>query len=210
MKGTFVTFEGGEGAGKSTLAKGVYERLRQEGRDALFTREPGGTKFGEEVRGLILHRDGFTIGARAELFLFLASRAQHVEEVIRPALEAGKIVICDRFVDSTIAYQGIARELGVEYVSSLNMMATMGLSPDATFIVDIDPVVGLERTLKRSKGEKGDRIEDEGLQFHKMIRQAFLKLAEAAPNRIMVLDGMLSEEKLVEMAMERLKGCLKK
>jgi len=210
MKGTFVTFEGGEGAGKSTLAKGVYERLRQEGRDVLFTREPGGTKFGEEVRGLILHRDGFTIGARAELFLFLASRAQHVEEVIRPALEAGKIVICDRFIDSTIAYQGIARELGVEYVSSLNMMATMGLSPDATFIVDIDPVVGLERTLKRSKGEKGDRIEDEGLQFHKMIRQAFLKLAEAAPNRITVLDGMLSEEKLVEMAIERLKGCLKK
>jgi dTMP kinase len=209
MKGTFITFEGGEGAGKSTLAKNVFEKLKSEGKDVIFTREPGGTKFGEEIRALLLSKNGFKIGPRAELFLFLAARAQHVEEVLHPALEAGKIVICDRFTDSTIAYQGIGRGLGVGYVSNCAMLATMEVSPDATFIVDIDPVIGLARVGKRTSGAAVDRIEDEGLQFHNTIRQAFRKLAEASPNRITLLDGTLSESKLLELVMERIKGLLK-
>lgn len=194
----FITFEGGEGAGKSTLAKKVYEELRQH-RDVLFTREPGGTKFGEEARTLILHaRDTVPIGAKAELFLFLAARIQHVEEVIRPQLLQGKIVLCDRFSDSTVAYQGAGRDLGIDYVERCTELAVQGCTPDITFLVDIDPEMGLKRASRRTAF---DHIEKEQLCFHQKVRAGFLEVARKHPERVIVLDGTKTKQELFQEAM---------
>lgn len=203
--GIFITFEGGEGAGKSTLSKNLTEWIKAEGRAVVHTREPGGTALGEEVRKWLLHRDGTS--ARAELFLLLAARVQHIEEVIKPALKAGHVVLCDRFTDSTIAYQGVARGLGAEYVSLCSESALLGFGPDLTFLLDIDPVAGLERVGK-GRGKGFDRIEDAGLEFHQKVRKGFLAIAQASPARVCVLDATLSESKLLEMAKERMQELL--
>jgi dTMP kinase len=199
----FITFEGGEGAGKSTLARRVFEELKRD-KSVIFTREPGGTPFGEEIRNWLLHKkDDIKITARAELFLFLAARAQHIEEVIEPALRAGKIVLCDRFSDSTVAYQGEARGLGLDYVLECSDLACMHLRPDLTFFVDLEPKLGLERVARRrARSGKADRIEEEEFSFHESVYKGFLALAQAFPERIVKLDGHMTEDQLVTEAMK--------
>ncbi len=201
MKDLLITFEGGEGAGKTTLIKGVRKALQEKGKDVLVTRAPGGTPFGNKMRSLLLDEKG-PLDKRAELFLFLADRAQHVKEVIKPALALGKVVLCDRFNDSTVAYQGVARELDPVYVRSLCLFAGDGLLPNLTFYLDIDPEVGLKRAMVES-GSK-DRMESESLSFHKKIRGAFHAMAEEEPSRIYQLDGELSPEIILKQALDRL------
>lgn len=195
--GLFVTLEGGEGAGKSTLARRLQDTLTKASHEVVLTREPGGTTFSEELRKLLLHHKGH-VANKAELFLFLAARIQHLDELIKPALARGAIVICDRFTDSTIAYQGEARGLGRDYVASCCSLATGGFEPDITFYVDIDPKLGLMRTHKRNKSatESFDRLENEALAFHEKVRAAYQRLAELSPDRIITLDGTQSPEAL--------------
>lgn len=195
-----ITFEGGEGVGKST----VIDRLHGElGIPTLKTREPGGTKLGEKVRDIVLH--GGKVALRSELLLFLASRAQHVEEVIIPALEAGKTVLCDRFHDSSVAYQGIARGLGAEEVEKLSLYATGGLKPDLTLLFDLDPKIGLQR---RGKIASFDRIEQEALSFHTKIREAFLSLQKKEPGRIRIIDASQSKEAVYKQALTLIQSFL--
>lgn len=196
-KGLFITFEGGEGAGKSTLLEGVARRLRDRGLEVLSTREPGGTPLGEEIRALLLReRAGVPISPMAELFLFLAARAEHVDVVITPALARGAVVLCDRFSDSTIAYQGAGRGLGMEHVSELCERACHGMQPDRTFFIDLAPSLG----LKRAHGRNGnhDRMESQALTFHETIRTAFCELAKRFPSRIVMIDGTRTPEVLCE------------
>jgi dTMP kinase len=180
----FISFEGGEGAGKSTLIQKIYDHLLAEKLPVLLTRAPGGTMTGDLIRHLLLHHDEKDICSRTELFLFLADRAQHVEQVIRPALEHQKIVLCDRFNDSTVAYQGGARGFDPTWVRTLCHFATQNLEPDLTLYLDIDPELGLQR-VKRNL----DRIENEKIDFHRKIRSTYLSIAEKEPKRFHVLDG---------------------
>jgi len=183
MSGLFVTIEGGEGSGKSTLQTALCDNFT----NTLKTREPGGTPLGIEIRKLLLH-SAHTIDRRAELFLFLADRAQHVETTIRPALENGQTVICDRFTDSTLAYQALARDLPIDELQTLCALATNKLVPNLTFYIDIDPAIGLDR-VQSKRGNGFDRIEQEALDFHQKVRDAFLFLAKREQTRIHVLDG---------------------
>jgi len=176
-----VTFEGADGSGKSTQAELLRDALAADGRDVVLTREPGGTELGERVRELVL--DGPAMGAWAEAALFAASRAQHVEEVIRPALARGAVVLCDRYVDSSLAYQGLARGLGLEQVLELNLGVTGGLLPDVTFLLLVDPEVAAARWAD------ADRLEREGGTLQAKVDAAYRTLAERFPERIVVVDG---------------------
>jgi dTMP kinase len=184
----FVTFEGIDGSGKTTQIELLRARLDGE---VVVTREPGGTAFGEEVRGLVLH--GLDMTPWAEAALYAAARAQLVDEVIRPALERGATVLCDRYIDSSLAYQGIARGLGVEEVLQLNMEVTGGLLPDLTFLLDVDPATGTGRL-----GPRPDRLEREGAEFHARVAAAYHALAERFPERIVVLDAAAPAEQIAE------------
>jgi dTMP kinase len=187
----FVTFEGLDGSGKTTQKRLLQERLEADGRDVLATREPGGTELGERIRDLVLH--GGHVAPWAEALLYAASRAQHVEEVIAPALERGAVVLCDRYIDSSVAYQGVARGLGLERVLDLNLTAVGGLLPDRTFLFEIDPALIGER-LRREH----DRLEREDLDFHVRAGEGYRELAARFPDRIVVLDGTLPAEDLAE------------
>lgn len=203
-EGLFITIEGGEGAGKSTLNKELGEALTKKGYQVLSTREPGGTPFSERIRELILEdKDDIKICDRAEVMLFLAARVQHIEEVILPKLRAGYVVICERFSDSTIAYQGAARHLGVEEVANLCKLSTRSLEPQCTLLLDIDPQEGFKR-VKESRGADLDRLEKEDLQFHIEVRQAFLHLADQHPNRIVLIDATLPQKQLLEDVLKKL------
>ena len=191
-RGLFITFEGVEGSGKSTQANALAERLRESGATVLLTREPGGTALGERLRGILLDVGERGMLAETELFLYLASRAEHVARVIVPALERGDVVISDRFGDASVAYQGGGRELGASLVESLNETATRCVKPDVTFLLDLDPEEGLERLSKRGRGTR-DRIETEALAFHRRVRDAYLGAAEREPLRFVVLDASLDE-----------------
>jgi dTMP kinase len=195
----FVTFEGIDGSGKTTQAELLAEALRGEGRQVLATREPGGTQLGERVRGLLLEED-VDIAPWAEAALFAAARAQLVDEIIRPALEAGTDVVCDRYVDSSLAYQGIARGLGVEHVLELNLEATRGLLPDRTFLVALDA----EEAEKRTSGD-ADRIEREGVEFQAAVGRAYDELAERFPERIRKLDGSRPAADLARIVRDELR-----
>ncbi len=196
-QGVLITLEGGDGAGKSTLMQGLYERLLSRGETPLCTRAPGGTSLGEGIRTLLLHQK-VLMNPRSELFLFLADRAQHMQEVIFPALAQGKIVLCDRFHDSTLAYQGAARGLDQDIIHSLCLFATEGRIPDLTFYLDLPPEVGLTRITK--KGMDKDRIESESLSFHEKIRHSFLQIAEKEPKRVRVLDAMQTPDQILQQA----------
>ncbi len=201
-KGLLLTFEGGEGAGKSTLIDRLQRYLEEKGRVCRKTREPGGTPLGEKIRSLLLHQQDCSIGETAELLLYLASRAQQIGEVIDPALKRKEVVLCDRFNDSTIAYQGFARGLGREYTEKLCVLACRGLVPDLTFILDISPEEGLRRAFSREK--KQDRLESEGLVFHKKVRAGYQRLAQDFPDRICLIDAVHSPDRVFEQARDRL------
>ena len=185
-----MTFEGVDGSGKTTQANLLAEALRADDREVVATREPGGTLLGEEIRRLLLDR--VEMSPWAETALFAAARAELVEGVIGPALEAGTVVVCDRYIDSSLAYQGIARGLGVERVLELNLAATGGLLPDRTFLVLVDPEVAFRRR------ETSDRIEREGEAFHRAVDQAYRSLVEMFPERISTVDGNRAAEEVAE------------
>ena len=186
-RGLFVTFEGGEGVGKTTQIALLRSALERDGAKVRVTREPGGDAVSETVRHLLLTTE---MTPRAELLLFLTSRAQNVEHVIKPHLAQGGIVLCDRFTDSSLAYQGWARGLGLEAVAQLNAFATGGLVPDVTFLLDLDPEQGLSRQTNHN------RMENEGLAFHRRAREGFLQVAANEPTRIVVLDALLPPAEL--------------
>lgn len=205
-QGLFITFEGGEGTGKSTQMRRLAEWLRERGREVVTTREPGGTPVAEAVRTILLdpvhEPDGFT-----ELFLLEAARRDHVVKLIRPALARGAVVLSDRFADSSTVYQGMVRHLGAAVVRQLNVLATSGLEPDATLIFDMDP----ESALARARGRNvatGDtnRIDDEPLAFHQEIRAAFLRLAESLPGRCRVVDADGAEDVVFERVQAAVEG----
>ncbi|WP_329111051.1 dTMP kinase [Micromonospora sp. NBC_01699] len=207
--GAFVVFEGGEGAGKSTQVTTLAEALRSEGREVLVTREPGATDVGVRIRSLVL--DSVAAGAvplspRAEALLYAADRAHHVATVVRPALTRGAVVISDRYVDSSLAYQGAGRTLPVDEVSWLSSWATGGLKPDLVVLLDVDPRAGLDRVAARGGG--ADRLEGESLDFHERVRDAFLDLAAADPKRYLVLDGTGSIERIAATVAQRVRGML--
>jgi dTMP kinase len=193
----FVTFEGADGSGKSTQAELLRAALETEGRDVVLTREPGGTELGEHIRTFVLR--GPDMAPWAEAALFAASRAEHVEEVIRPALERGADVVCDRYFDSSLAYQGIARGLGVDAVLQLNLAVTGGLAPDVTFVLLLDPVLAAGRHVDP------DRLEREGAELQAKVDAAYRELAQRFPERIVTIDATGSPEEIAREVRERLR-----
>jgi dTMP kinase len=200
----FITFEGGEGSGKSSQAEELRRWLSTQGIPAILTHEPGGTELGEKISDLVKWAQNTDISPMTELLLFNASRAQHVKGVIRPALYEGKAVICDRFDDSTTAYQSYGRGLDLEMVKSINDTATGGLRPNLTVLLDISVKDG----LARKSGEKLDRFEKEDLDFHRKVREGYLKLADEEPDRWLVIDAMQSRESISELIFERVQSLI--
>lgn len=189
MTGIFITFEGGDGAGKSTQAELLGQWLEERGREVVRTREPGGTRLGAELRRVLLH-GGEEIGdvdARAEALLYAADRAQHVAKVVRPALERDAAVVQDRYIDSSLAYQGAGRVLDVAEIRGISEWAAGGLWPDLTILLDLDPSTGAER--RRARGGTADRLEAEAIEFHSAVRDGFRALAKADPHRYLVVDA---------------------
>ena len=204
-RGLFIVFEGGEGAGKSTQMHGLAEHLRRERRTVVETREPGATQVGERIRQVVLH-GGHGVSPRAEALLYAADRADHVASVIRPAVARGAVVISDRYVDSSLAYQGAGRTLPVDDIAWLSAWATGGLKPDLVVLLDIDPAVGLARVGHR--GDGADRLERESIDFHERVRYAFLDLAADNPGRYLVLDAALPAGELTAAIVERVEAML--
>ena len=188
MKGKFITFEGSECCGKSTQSKLLYEYLLQKGCKAVFLREPGGTKVSEDIRQILLDNRNKSITSETELLLYMASRSQTVNEVIKPALELGKIVVCDRFLDSTIVYQGYGLGMDIKFIKSLGKFVTSGIKPDLTILLDLP----LERALNGICREK-DRIENRSFDYHRKVKNGYLMLAKQEPGRIKIVK--LAEEK---------------
>ncbi len=203
MGAAFIAFEGGEGAGKSTQEALLAEWLTAEGCSVLRTREPGGTPAGEAIRAVLLGNEYSGLDPRAEALLFAAARGEHVERVIRPALDSGTVVVCDRYIDSSVAYQGIGRDLGAEYVRDLSLWATRELVPDLTVVLDIDPQVGLSRV------ERPDRLESEPIDYHRRVRQAFLDIARDDAQRYLVLDATDSKDTIAATIRARVTELLK-
>jgi dTMP kinase len=197
MSGLFIAFEGGEGVGKSTQEAilGVY--LEQQGHSVVRTREPGGTPAAEAIRHLVLSHDYVGLNPRSEALLFAAARGDHVDRVIRPALERGDVVICDRYIDSSVAYQGVARGLGVEWVRNLSLWATNNLMPDLTIVLTIDPEISLTRVTNH------DRLESEPLEYHRAVTQAFLDLAAQRPLSYLVVDASRDMDSVSQVIQER-------
>jgi dTMP kinase len=199
-RGKFITFEGVEGSGKTTQARLFCETLRKQGLEVVETREPGGTALGEEIRKLLLAHSDSSPTAIAELLLFLAARSQLVGEVVIPAVEAGKWVVCDRFSDSTLAYQGYGRGLDIDATRRMNEIATGGCTPDLTVVLDLDVETGIRRAIEK-KGEfsevaGGDRMEKEAREFHDRVRNGYLDLARQEPDRIKVIPATGSIEEV--------------
>lgn len=199
MQGLFITFEGPDGCGKTTQMKLLAEYLEKKDEEVVLTREPGGKGLGEKVREILLNYDG-EVSDRCESFLFLADRAQNIDIIVNPAVKAGKIVLCDRHIDSTVAYQGYGRGLDIERINMLNNLATNGKKPDLTFVFDVD----VETSMKRVGKEK-DRMESAGIDFHNRVRQGYLELAKQEPNRIKVIDATKSIEEIHDEVINILK-----
>ena len=196
----FITFEGGDGSGKTTQVKALESHLTASGKSCLSTREPGGTSLGELIRQVLLEVGKQPITSPTELFLYLADRAQHIHEVIIPALEQGKIVLCDRHTDSTLAYQGYGRGIDLGLLRSLNDIASQGIKPDLTLLFDCPAEIGLSRTARRqshtASGRNEDRFEREKIEFHERVRAGFLELARAEPNRFRIIDAARSAKEV--------------
>jgi dTMP kinase len=194
VSGAFVTFEGGEGSGKTTQLKLLANRFRASVAEVIETRDPGGTTIGKEIRDLLIGRESAPMSGVTELFLYEASRAQLVREVITPALARGAVVLCDRFTDSTLAYQGFGRGIDLNLIRQFNHLATDGLTPDLTILLDLDPGIGLERCTRSLRAGRAfrDRMTAEPLAFHQRVREGYLALAREEPERIRVIDARLS------------------
>lgn len=204
-KGIFISIEGPDGSGKSTQIENIKEYFKEKNIDIVFTREPGGTPISERIRDIILDINNKEMCDMTEALLYAASRAQHVEEVIKPALKSGKVVICDRFVDSSIAYQGYGRELG-EKVTIINEYAIDNCMPDITFLMVLDPEVGISRMINRGKL---DRLEVEKVSFHKKVFSGYLELEKKYPNRIVAINADRSIEEIKKDIYEKLDNYLK-
>lgn len=195
----FITFEGPEGSGKTSVANEICRKLEALGYGILRTREPGGTPIAEEIRDILLNKKNGVLDPRAEALLFAASRRQHLVEKVWPALNEGKIVICDRFLDSSLAYQGGARGLGVDNVLNINLFATEGRFPELTLLFDISPEKGLARIAKNANREV-NRLDLEKMEFHKKVRQTFLDLAKTYSNRYVIIDASQPLDVVIEHA----------
>ena len=200
-RGLFITFEGADGCGKTTQIELLDKYLRAAGRDTLLTREPGSRGLGEKLREILLNYDG-EVSPTAESFLFLADRAQHVDCIIKPALKEGKIILCDRHTDSTVAYQGYGRELDITQINYLNNIATGGLKPDLTIVFDIDVETSLARV-----GKNKDRMESAGVEFFNRVRHGYLDIARKEPDRVKVIDSSDTIENIHKKVLE-LVNCL--
>ena len=207
-QGRFITFEGIDGCGKTTQLRILAAALRTAGRDVVETVEPGGTETGRQIRKILLDPANTSIHPRTELLLYFASRAQNVEEIIRPAIHAGKLVLCDRFTDSTLAYQGAGRGLDSKTVHDLDRVACQGLKPDRTVLIDIDIETSMARAKKRNQrtGPDESRIDAEGEAFHTSVRQRYLELVAAEPDRFVAIDGRAPVETVAARIREALAG----
>jgi len=203
-RGRFITFEGIDGSGKTTQMRMLAERLRREGREVLEAVEPGGTPVGAQIRRILLDSANQDLRPTTELLLYFASRAQNVEQCILPALSAGKIVLCDRFTDSTLAYQGFARGLGEDTVLALDQIACHGLNPDLTLLVDVDLETGLARTQARNADTTASetRMDDQSIEFHRKVRTAYFDLAKKYAGRFRVIDGRGTPESVAARVWE--------
>ena len=206
MNGKFITFEGPEGSGKTSVIVGVEKYLRESGYSILNTREPGGSKIAEDIRSIILHKDNIEMDAHAEALLFAASRSQHFNEKILPAINENKIILCDRFIDSSLAYQGHARELGIDKVYEINQFAIGNTLPELTLFIDVPPKVGLERVFSNIR--KIDRLDLEELEFHEKVYEGYMILAKKYKNRFKIVDGTQPIEKVIEDAIQIIKNIL--
>ncbi|HHG73584.1 MAG TPA: dTMP kinase [Persephonella sp.] len=203
MRGYFITFEGIEGAGKSTQSVMLHNYLIEKNKKVILTKEPGGTETGKKIRQILLSHSDEIFPPLAELFLYEADRNFHIHNLIKPKIDQGYTVICDRFTDSTLAYQGYARGLDIDFVKEINSIASEGIKPDITFLIDIPVEEGLKRIqIIREK----DRIEKEEIDFHKKLREGFLKIAEKERDRIVVLNGLEPPEKIFRQVIEILKN----
>ncbi|MDE2364782.1 MAG: dTMP kinase [Hyphomicrobiales bacterium] len=197
-RGRFITFEGGEGAGKSTQARRLAARLETAGRRAIVTREPGGSPLAETIRGVILSGKASALGPMGEAILFGAARIDHIDKLIAPALAAGTWVVCDRFADSTRAYQGAAGKASPDLIAELEKVVVREIKPDLTILMDLPPQTGLARARKRAAGAASDRFESEDLAFHNALRDAFLDIAAREPGRVKIVDATETEDAIAE------------
>ena len=204
----FITLEGPEGSGKSSVMVKVYERLLSEGYEIVKTREPGGTPIGEQIRNVILNQDNTKMDIRTECLLFAASRRQHLVEKIWPSLKQGKLVFCDRYLDSSLAYQGYARKLGIDNVLNVNLFATENTYPDLTLFFDVAPEIGLER-INKNHNREVNRLDVEKLEFHKNVYQGYITLLNMYPERIIRIDASKPFNEVVEDTYDLIKGYLK-
>ncbi|KLH96132.1 dTMP kinase [Brevibacillus formosus] len=202
-KGRFITIEGGEGAGKSTVIAKLYEELRARGVDVLLTREPGGIDIAEKIREIILNPAHTQMDERTEALLYAAARGQHLAEKVLPALEEGKLVLCDRFIDSSLAYQGHARGLGIEAVYQINRFAVGDCMPELTLFFDVQPETGLAR-INASRGREVNRLDLEGMRFHELVREGYQLVMERDPERFVVIDAEQPMEQVYQSALQAL------
>lgn len=206
-RGLFITLEGGEGAGKTTQIKKIENYLSDNNIEYISTREPGGINISEKIREVILDKDNVVMDERTEALLYAASRRQHLVEKVIPALNAGKIVICDRFIDSSLAYQGFARGIGIEEVISINNFAIDGYMPDLTIYLDIKPELGLKRV--RNRNEELNRLDLESLEFHNKVREGYLKLLTLYPDRIKKVSAQSNEDEVFRSIKELIENSIK-
>ena len=206
LNGIFITFEGPEGSGKTSVIEGIKQFFTDNNIDFITTREPGGIRIAEEIRNIILNKDNVEMDARAEALLFAAARGQHLNEKVIPALEQGKVVLCDRFIDSSLAYQGHARGLGIEEVYSINKFAIGDTLPSLTIFIDVPPQVGLKRVFNNTR--KVDRLDLEDISFHEKVYEGYMILAEKFNNRFKIVDGTNSKEQVIKDTIEVIKNVL--
>ena len=207
MRGIFITIEGPDGSGKTTALQQVVPRLQQEmNRKVVATREPGGSPIAEKIRSLILDPSHTDMDSRTEALLYAASRRQHLIEKVLPVLESGDVIFCDRFVDSSIAYQGYARGIGEEGIREINQFATEGIEPDVTLYIDVPAEVGIQRIHANLDEREYNRLDQEKLDFHEKVRAGYQHLAQANPERIVVVDGTMSREEVAESCYQIIKN----
>ncbi|WP_067729743.1 dTMP kinase [Oceanobacillus damuensis] len=208
MSGYFITFEGGEGAGKTSILHTINTKLKSLGYDVITTREPGGIQIAEQIRSIILNRQNTEMEERTEALLYAAARRQHLVEKVLPALEEGKIILCDRFIDSSLAYQGHARGLGMDEVFTMNQFAIKDCMPDLTLFFDIDPKKGLDR-IAANKDRERNRLDFENIEFHNLVYEGYQILAERFPDRIRTIDADQTMEAVEKAAFDRIISYIK-